>query len=213
MPAVSQGQREIRLLRTGTFLIDQPRTDPSEQWFGLRKADSEWALVRVVPSIWAVEDACSGRATRISVDGATDFLVLIEGALKLAEGSVSATIHSPRFLYPGEGLDVGVRRHDGYTLEALGRAHREVGGVVFEDYQLWIRRRRQTQLIASFERTTIDNPRQLLWAGDIDRDARPDPLFNFPLGDVGDNYVLFLSSYATATELVSRVAQFSTPGC
>jgi hypothetical protein len=112
-------------------------------------------------------------------------------------------------LHPGEAVDIG----GGYSLEALGSAIREVGGIVFVNYTLWIRLGRDAQQVASFERNGLDNPRQIVWAGDLDRDARPDMLFNFPLGDVGHNYVLFLSSMRAGNQLVSEAATFSTPGC
>jgi hypothetical protein len=38
-------------------------------------------------------------------------------------------------------------------------------------------------------------------------------LFDFKLGDVGDNYVLFLSSLRAGDQLVSEAASFPTPGC
>jgi hypothetical protein len=38
-------------------------------------------------------------------------------------------------------------------------------------------------------------------------------LFDFPLGDAGNNFVLYLSSARTRDQLVARVASFSTPGC
>jgi len=88
-----------------------------------------------------------------------------------------------------------------------------MGGMLFVKYALWIRHGRQAQAIASFQRNTLDHPRRVVWAGDLDRDLQPDVLFDFPLGDVGQNYVLFLSSAAAAEQLVSKVAAFSTPGC
>jgi len=112
-------------------------------------------------------------------------------------------------LHPGEALEIGA----GYSLEALGGAIREVGGIVFVNYTLWIRHGREAQQVASFERNSPVNPRQIVRAGDIDRDARPDLVFDFPLGDAGQNYVLFLSSTRAGDRLVSQAAAFSTPGC
>lgn len=207
--ASPESQSRVRLLRPGTFLMEPPRVLPTEQWFGLRRAGDKWDLVRVAPKIAPARAVCGDRATQISVDGVEDVLILLTGVRNLSEGPVGAAIHRPRLLHPGEALDIGA----GYSLEASGRAVREVGGTVFVNYALWTRHGREAQRIASFERNSLDNPRQIVWAGDIDRDARPDLLFDFPLGDVGHNYVLFLSSTRGGDRLVSEAAAFSTPGC
>jgi hypothetical protein len=212
------GQPIVRLLRPGTFLIEPPRILPSEQWFGLRRAASGWSLIRLAPKITAAQPICGDRATLISVDGANDVLILLTGVSNLSEGAVTSAIDRPRFVYPGEVIDIGAgiagsAERPRFYLEALGNAVRENrDDVVFENYTFWISHGRERQQVASFERNVLDG-RQLVWAGDIDRDARPDLLFDFPLGDAGENYVLFLSSLRAGDRLVSEAASFSTPGC
>jgi hypothetical protein len=213
-----RGQPSVRLLRPGTFLVEPPQILPTEQWFGLHRTASGWSLTRVAPKITAAQPVCGDRATLISVDGSNDMLILLTGVRNLSEGPVTAAIDRPRFVYPGEVIDIGAgiagrAERPRFHLEALGRAVREVGGVVFENYTLWITHGRERQRVASFPRNGLDNPRQVMWAGDIDRDARPDVLFNFPLGDAGANYVLFLSSLRAADQFVSESASFSNPAC
>ena len=200
----------MRLLRPGTHLIRPPRLHSDEQWFGLQHSGERWQLVKVVPKIVPARAICGDYATQISVDGIDGLLFLVSGVPNLSAGPVAATIDKPRFLYPGEAVEVG-NSGDDDTLEARGTAIREEGGVVFTNYTLWFRHGRQTQKVAAFQRNTLGNPRRLIWAGDLNRDSRPDFLFNFPLGDVGSNYVLFLSS--SEGPLLSKVATFSTPGC
>ena len=170
-------------------------------------------MIPVTPRVRRVKPVCGDRATEISTDRKGDFAFLISGAPGVSEGSVTTTIPSARLLYPGESVDVSIRPRDGYTLEALGRAVRESGGVVFENYELWIRHGQQAHMVASFERNGPDHPRQIVWSGDLDGDLRPDVLFDFPLGDAGANYVLFLSSAGTRNQLVSQASTFATPGC
>ena len=210
------GQTGVRLLRPGTFLIEQPRILPTEQWFGLHRAASGWSLIRVTPKVALGDHVCREHATLISVDDSNGALILLTGVRNLSEGPVTSAIDSPRFVYPGEAIDIGAgiagrAERPRFYLEALGSAVREVGGVVFENYTLWIRHGREGQPVASFERSGL--PRQLVWAGDIDRDARPDLIFNFPVGDADDNYVLFLSSLRASDQFVSEAASFPTPGC
>lgn len=209
-------QASVRLLRPGTFLIEQPRILPVEQWFGLHRTASGWSLIRVAPKITTAQHVCRDHATQISVDGSNDVLILLTGVRNLFEGPVTAAIDRPRFVYPGEAIDIGAgiagsAERPRFYLEALGSAVRENrDDVVFENYTLWISHGRERQQVASFERNVS---RQLVWAGDIDRDARPDLLFDFPLGDAGQNYVLFLSSLRASDQLVSEAASFSNPGC
>jgi hypothetical protein len=220
-------QQNVRLLRPGRFLIDPPRIEPTEQWFGLRRIGDGWALVRINPKVAAVgpsREICGDRATDISVDidgirqpialdGTGDLLFLVSGIQNLSERPITTTVSGPRFLYPGQEVKVGVQESDLYTLEALGTATRENADFVFVNYVLWLREGRRAQELASFERNWMAHPRQIVWAGDLDGDRRPDLLFDFPLGDVGHNFVLYLSSAAAGNQLVSRVATFSTPGC
>lgn len=199
----------VRLLRTGTFLIAPPRVAATEQWFALQRTGDKWALIRVKPRIEPAKPICGDQAAEISVGNGSDVPILLTGLKSLSEGPVTSVVNNPRVLYPGERLEIGF----GYSLEALGTAIRETGGNVLVNYSLWIRHRQTFQQIASFKRSAFDNPRQLLWAGDLDRDERPDLLFDFPPGDVGVNYVLFLSSLRSENQLVAKAASFSTPGC
>ena len=211
------GQPGVRLLRPGTFLIEPPRILPMEQWFGLHQTASGWSLIRIAPKITAAQPICGDRATLISVDGSDDVLILLTGVPNLSVGPVTAAIERSRFLYPGEVIDIGAGIKGGaerprFYLEALGNAVRENrDDVVFENYTFWISHGRERQRIASFERNAGGH--QVVWAGDIDRDARPDLLFDLPLGDVGHNYVLLLSSLRASDQLVSEAASFLTPGC
>jgi hypothetical protein len=84
---------------------------------------------------------------------------------------------------------------------------------VLTDYALWVRHQQESQLIAAFPRNSPEHPRQIIWIGDLDRDMRPDALFDSPISDVGANYQLFLSSAAPQSQFLARVAAFSTPGC
>jgi hypothetical protein len=77
IPASLESQSTVRLLRPGTFLIEQPRILPTEQWFGLRRAGDKWALISVAPKIAPARPICGDRATQISVDGGTDVLILL----------------------------------------------------------------------------------------------------------------------------------------
>lgn len=204
-------QSRVRLLRPGTFLIAPPRILPNEQWFGLRHVGDQWTLIRVGPKITPAQPICGDHATDISAGDVGGLLFLISGVPNMAEAPVMTAVQGPRFLHPGEAVKIGADEAD--SLEALGTAIREEADVVFVNYAFWVSHGRDRQRLITFERNTLDHPRQLLWAGDLDGDRRADLLFDFPLGDAGSNLVLYLSSARTGHQLVSRVASFSTPGC
>ena len=207
-PAVP-AQTGARLLRPGTFGIEPPFVAPTEEWLGLRERKGEWEVVRVVPQTKAGERVCGKPATQIIAEGEGRFIILFTGVENVSQGPVTTAVQAPRTIYPGEQIDIG----GGHLLEALGSAFRESGGVILVDYTLRVRRGEQSQLITSFDRSGLDNPRQILWAGDIDRDTRPDLLFDFPEGDVGHRYVLYMSNRAGQGPLVREVATFTAPGC
>lgn len=212
-PARADAQSKVRLLRTGTFAIAPPRILPNERWFGLQHVADQWTLTRSDPKIRPAKPLCDGHAVEISTGDLAGVMFLISGVNNMTEGPVTTTVQAPRVLLPGETLKIGGDTADSYSLEALGTATREQQDVVFLNYALWIRHGHDVQRLITFQRNALDNPRQLVWAGDIDRDRRPDLLFDFPLGDVGHNYVLYLSSARQGSQLVSRVASFSTPDC
>jgi hypothetical protein len=212
-PTPLWSQARVRLLRPGTFFIDPPPIRRSEQWLGLRRAENGWELVPVLPRVSVKEPTVGDRASRITVDVPGEVLFLISGVRGLTPGPVATAVGAPRFLYPGESVSLGQRQRDGHVLEALGAAVHEIGGPMLTNYVFWMRHGQASQAVARFERNSPDHGRRLIWSGDLDRDLRPDLLFDFPLGDVGENYVLFLSSAAAEGKFVARVASFATPGC
>jgi hypothetical protein len=213
LPLSVATQSKIRMLRPGTFMIAAPTLRSSEQWFALGRRGDAWELIKVVPKIIADKTVCSDQATRIVVDSTADVLFIISGIPNLSPGPITTVIGTPRFLYPGQWVSLNVQRADGVRLGAFGTAIDEGGEIIFTNYVLSVRRQDAVQVVAKFSRSALDNPRQIVWAGDLDRDLRPDLLFDFPLGDVGTNYELFLSTAATGNEFVRRVATFATPGC
>lgn len=88
--------------------------------------------------------------------------------------------------------------------------------------QLELRLGQRRQVLGSLDYMGMDGPEPrrapgyLRWAGDLDRDGRPDLLVS--LGDVTTRLVLYLSSLAQDGEIVGRAGAFTyapidSPGC
>jgi hypothetical protein len=193
-------------------MIDPPAISSTEHWFGVQGTGDRWTLVRVVPRVAPGKPICT-RTTDISVEGHDEVLFLVAGLQSLSEGPLTATSFNNRFVYPGESVHLGGKERGSVYLQVFGNAAPEHHDAVFLNYMLQIRQGPVTQHVASFERRTLGNPPTLIWAGDLDRDGRPDLVLNLPVGDVGKRWELFLSSVRSGGDLVSRAATFSTPGC
>lgn len=209
----SSGRQVVRLILPGTFFMAPPPIKTSEQWYGAFETDSSWSLRRVTVTAAPVKAICGDSATEIRADSAEQPRFLVTGASEFTDGELVTSFSGRRFLYPGESVSISWDPRVFYGIEALGRAVRETGGNIFLDYSLWFRHRQHFQRFASAARVGLDNPPELRWAGDLDRDNVPDVLFDVPTGDVGGRHLLFLSSRASGDELVAHVATFAFPGC
>jgi hypothetical protein len=210
----TQRSSTVRLLRAGTFLIQPPKIVADEQWFGVFGSGSSWNLLPVKVASEPAQPTCGSRAARISTNRSEQPLFLVSGIPGLAAGLIPTAVGERQVLYPGQFVGANVGRSGGYIAEALGTAVHEPGGAVLLEYALWIRQGPKEQRLVSEQRAGLDNPPEVVWIGDIDRDSRPDVLLNVPTGDVGARYLLFVSSMAeTNGELVAQAATFAYPGC
>jgi hypothetical protein len=213
VPVVGQTQGTARLLRVGALMIEPPELHDDEAWLGLRATNNGRELVRVTPTIVDARTTCGDRRASIATGGVDGVSFLISGVRALSAGAVMTSIDSPRALYPGETIDLNILPRDGFKLQALGAATPDAVDPNLANYTLWMQRPGQAQQLVRFDRSGFDNRRQIVWAGDLDHDLRPDVLFDFPLDGGGHEYQLFLSSMAGPGDLVGKAATFSAPGC
>jgi len=199
----------VRLLLPGGFQTrSRPQVDEVD-WFGVYAAAPGYELRRTVVTVEDTPFGCGGAGRKITASGPRQPLLLVAGLPALREGRIDTAFTGRRFVYPGESISLKLSEQNWYRLDAFGSAKPGVGGVDFADYELVLRLRNQSQVLATYPHVNVDAPPQLLWAGDLDRDARVDLL-----ADTGGyQYALFLSSMATADGLVVRAAGFATTTC
>jgi hypothetical protein len=133
----------------------------------------------------------------------------------LREGLVDTAFDGYQPIGPSERITLKIGGGVRFGLFAKGRQVPVGGGspeVQTYDYELQMSQDQQLQTIAKLPIVGEDGRPTLMWAGDLDRDGKPDALIDlrpYP----GGRYVLFLSSLASAGDLVRNVAEFSFPAC
>jgi hypothetical protein len=204
-------ESKVRLLITGHEDIAPPLFGSDEVWYALQYERGQWSLRLVKPSAIAETPMVGLEGTRISAEAVDDGSFLIGRVPNLREGPITSSISDRQVLYPGQTVFV---QEFVYLLEAEGTAiGGEYGGMVFLDYAFWLRGNQRRELVVMKSRMSSENPPSVEWAGDLDRDGVPDFILNMPHGDVGSNYILFLSSLATDGHMVSPVAIYTRLGC
>jgi len=212
IPDAAAGQSSgsgVRLLLPGGF---QTRSRPQVgqlDWFGVYAAGPGYELRRTAVTVEDTPFGCGGAGRRITASGPSQPLLLVAGLAALREGRIDTAFTGRRFVYPGESISLNLSDQHWYRLDAFGSAKPGVSGVDFADYELVLRLRSQSQVLATYPHVNVDAPPELLWAGDLDRDGRVDLLADRG----GYQYTLFLSSMATANGLVAQAADFATTTC
>lgn len=227
IPSDEAGDSTVIIMPVGTFHGDEIEEDAvTKTWCGLfQSADGRYYLKKdpgisqehVHDPVLDDDESLPGTGWRISTSGRDSCLLLFSGIKHLAEGNVDTPLGvRPRLLYPGEQWTFRMGAHN-YTLKAEGVAKTiEDEEKVVVNYRLWLENsengQQQRQLLVaqpSFDDAMIE----LLWAGDLDRDGKPDFVFNlsnhYNMNDIG----LFLSSGAAKGELVRFVTRHISVGC
>lgn len=143
--------------------------------------------------------------------------LLIQGLAGTNDGPLETVSDSfPRKIYPGANWTFALNGQT-YTLNGEGAMKNapEEGAVVV-NYRLWLSSsldgHSARQLLVAqpeFDDAMIE----LLWAGDLDRDGRPDFIFNLSNHYNAFEMGLFLSSRAAKGEFVRFVCRHISVGC
>lgn len=226
IPSGEAADAMASILTTGFFHGDEVEDDAAtRKWWGLfQSPDHSFYLKktditqkRVYDPVLDEDETQPGTGWEIKTPGRDSCLLLFSGIQSLSAGKLdTAQGIRPQYLYPGEQWAFGIGDRN-YTLKAEGtvKAIDEEEKVVV-NYRLWLETTENGQpkrqlLVAqpSFD----DNMIELLWVGDIDRDGRPDFVFNLSYHYNVSHIGLFLSSGAAKGELVRFVGGHVSVGC
>jgi len=208
--------QDIKLLMAGQFHGDEVSAKSGEKWFGVFPEKDGFELVETVIKVSLFEDPIvddEGEKTgkEVTTDKKETPLFLVKGVSGLKQGRVQTIFTGSLFLEPGQHLVLKLNDQDQFHFSASAGRKTEDGSA--RDYKIELRHGEISQTIVSMPATDSDGQPALLWAGDIDRDGKPDLLMDLTHHYNMEIYTLFLSSKAGKGELVEQVAEFVSVGC
>ena len=172
---------------------------------GAKGSRLESVTVRAIPG----QDPCTGPDTTLALDRAVngEVLLLLAGE-GLKAGPVETAWVQGRFLYPGERVPLRLG-DQWFSLTAYGRALPGAHDTFVEEYRLVL----SQDTIAAFKRFGLEGRPEVRWAGDLDRDGKPDLVADLTTHYAGNRLVLFLSRGAEPGHLVRVAGRLDLPGC
>jgi hypothetical protein len=213
LPAQTRTSSAVALAAPGQRVSGTDWTTSTRAWVVLVRGAEGSRLESVTPRAIPVQDPCTGPDTTLAMDRAIngEALVLLAGE-GLEPGRVETTWERPRFLYPGERVPLRLG-DQWFSLAAYGRAVPGAHDTFMEEYRLVLSHESTNDTIAAFERFGLEGHPEVRWAGDLDRDGRPDLLADLTTHYAGNRLVLFLSRGAGAGHLVRIAGRLDLPGC
>ena len=199
------------ILRPGLTLGERPQDIASGTWLGLVKSVGTYSLQPVQVATLDTTDACAGNAILItSTPHAAEFLLRIPS---LKPGAVRTATTTPTFIYPGQNTSWQVAPDQWFGVFAYGKAEPIQGNTLFSDYLLTIGHGRDLDTLSFPTRFPADGLPTILWAGDLDRDGRPDLIADLTTHYEGHRWALFLSRGRRTPTRIEPVAERVEPGC
>jgi len=215
----------VGLLETGVFHGNEVTAQTGERWLGLYVEGESSVLLPYRLTVDTVFDDIVDHGTgqktgkEVTIDLPLEPLFLLNGATMLSAGSIGTVFGdgertTASSLTPSSPIELKLAG-DSYQLEVIGAEN----GTNCSDQQLARHARlvlklgEKTQTLYSLEDCGNDPGWALLWAGDLDRDGKLDLYVNVSQHYNVSERRLFLSSRASAGQMVKEIAQFITVGC
>lgn len=191
---------------------DLPDRAAPTGWLGLTLAGGRSALVRVrvalVPEVGAI-DVAGQTATKVVASLAPPPFFVLHGVRGLRPGAVRTVVRKEIALDGAAGV-AGTLGARPWRLHVEGR---RIGKVepFLADGKLVLTEGARRQVLVDLAGKGEAHPGTwaILWAGDLDRDGRPDFYLNASTHYASSERSLFLSGAAGPGELVRRVAGFA----
>lgn len=228
-PWAHGSEEPIAIAIPDTYTFADP-VQAGEGWYGIFMVDGDFTLeatqVNVAPFPYDSGGGTAEVGVRISVPANKKPVALIRGIKNVRTGKLAAS-RPPSdpwpFLYPGQSVDVTVTNWSlerEYRVTALGVAKQQPGVsfINYRDYALRLSKGTggqggQQVLLSLPEFSSHSGPR-IVWAGDLDRDGKPDFILDRQQFYTRRDIALFLSSAAQDGELVGLVAEWTAgKGC
>lgn len=216
---------KIRLIEVGEgYHGDQIEAKNGETWLSLSRENENYFLRQEKVTVRraydpVVDDEETNQKTgkSVSISGRAASVFLLKNAPQLKEGEVN-TLYAHIDSDEEESLfnlKTGFTRtftlgKEAYTLSVKrgrNKANEDIIALILENGT----NKQVLHSYRSFEND--DNIGSLIWAGDIDRDGKPDFYLNVYVHENATYKNLFLSAPAEKGKLVKKIAVFTTTGC
>lgn len=222
----NESKFKIKLLETGEgYHGDQVKAKSGEIWLNLFEENGNFFLENSILKIRRVHDPIiDGDETQktgksVLSNTKTNSVFLLKNAEKLKRGKISTIFHYDDDAENITGEDSSIRNgyikdfkieKTVYTLEAkrgINKKNEPISALILESDGI-------SQTIHSRKTLEEDDYLGVLyWAGDLDRDGKPDFYFSLYFQDNVEYKNLFISSEAKKGKLVEKVAVFTITGC
>jgi hypothetical protein len=228
-------QHKIKLLETGEgFHGDEVDAVNGETWLGLFKENDKYFLRSTQINIRRVHDEIVDDDNKrkktgkdVSVKGKNKPIFLLKNANNLRVSEITTLFQGVTWKEFLEDKQTDLSTEEVMTVLNKGFNQKyEIGGKNYDLKVIEAKNKDNEKILA----LTLESggKRQILhtmnveynsslgilhWAGDLDRDSKPDFFLELYVHDNVDNKVLFLSSQAQKDKLVKKVADFLTTGC
>jgi hypothetical protein len=185
-------------------------------WYAITHTTTGFSLVKASLEARPEYDGCAeSEVQRIATD-VDKSVFMVRGLPALTEGPLD-TVFSGYFpISMSGGINLALGSGVGFGLSARGKLVKtDVDGssTRIEDYEVRWHQDRRTQSLYKLAGAIDDGLWfKLIWAGDLDRDGKPDVLLDVS-PELGSHYMLFLSSLATGEKLVGWAADFHVSVC
>lgn len=227
---VDDSKFSVKLLETGQgFHGDEIEAKSGETWLGLFEKNGKSYLEFTKLTIRRVhdpvidgyyeKDAAQKTGKSVLVSKKSEPVFLVKNAKMLSQGSITTLYRYDDDSENLDGEDTSIRNgfvkefkigEVNYTLRAKkgkNKNQEDILALVLDSDGI-------SQTIHSLKYFSEDDYLgSLYWAGDLDRDGKPDFYFSLYFHDNVEYKNLFLSSQANKRKLVKKVATFSITGC
>jgi hypothetical protein len=225
---------KIKLLETGEgFHGDEVDAESGAVWLGLFKENNEHFLrsekikIRRVHDEIVDEDEQSKSGKSVSVAGKNQPLFLLRNADSLKSGAIKTLFQGYTSDDMDKAAELGVNTDEMQATLKKGFVQKyEIGG---KEYTLKVKdaiNKRQEKILAlvleskgakqilhTMNEEYTNYLGTLYWVGDLDHDQKPDFYIELYIHDNVSFKNLYLSSEANGSDLIKKVAYFSTTGC
>lgn len=218
----SPGELGAQLLETGEFHGDEVKARTGERWLGLYVSKQKSALVPSTLRVTRVHDPIVDEhphertGKRVSVNRRPDPILLVRGTDRLVPGHITSVFVRPMPLKIGSTIPLKLGRKV-HQLQVVTKGPRgDELSQAGDDVTLVLANGKTRQIIYRLksEQNRLEAGEwKLLWAGDLDGDAKLDLYVEVSRHYNVSQRKLFLSSPARSGHLVREIAAFETNGC